>query len=72
MTKTALLKKIGERIIAIRQKQELSQSDLARLSGKDRQNIRRLEKGLINPTVFHLSEIAKALKVKISEIIDVE
>lgn len=72
MTKATLLKKIGERIAAMREKQGLSQSDLARLSGKDRQSIHKIEKGLFNPSVFYLSELAKALKARLSEITDID
>jgi len=72
MTKTVLLKKLGEHLVALRKKQNLSQSDLARLTGKDRQNIRRLEKGLINPSIFHLYEIAKALNIEVSDLVDLK
>jgi transcriptional regulator with XRE-family HTH domain len=72
MTKAILLKKIGEHIIALREKQGLSQSDLARLTGKDRQNIHRLEKGLMNPSIFQLFEIAKALQVNLSDLVDLD
>ena len=72
MTKATLLKKIGERIAAMRERQGLSQSDLARLSGKDRQSIHKVEKGEFNATVFYLSELAKALKIKLSEITDID
>lgn len=72
MSKTALLKKIGERIAAMREKQGLSQSDLARLAGKDRQSIYKVEKGQFNATIFYLSELAKALQVKLSELTDIE
>ena len=72
MTKAVLLKKIGDQIVALRKKQNLTQSDLAHLTGKDRQNIRRLEKGLINPSIFHLSEIAAALKVTLSDLLKLD
>jgi putative transcriptional regulator len=72
MTKEELLKKFGRRIVALREKQGISQSDLARLSGKDRQNIYRLETGDINPTLFQLTEIAAALKMTLPELVDFE
>lgn len=72
MTKTALLKKVGTRIAAIRKRQDLSQSDLARLAGKDRQSIHKVEKGIMNPSIFYLSEIADALTVKLSDLVDLE
>lgn len=72
MTKEELLKKFGEHIVSLREKQGLSQSDLARLSGKDRQNIYRLEQGEINPTLFQLTELADALKIPIAQLVTIE
>ncbi len=71
MTKATLLKKIGERITALREKQGLSQSDLARLAGKDRQSIHKVEKGQMNASVFYLFEIATALKTTVADIVDI-
>ena len=48
---------------------KLSQSDLARLTDKDRQSIHRLEKGEINPSIFYLSEVADAFKIPVSELL---
>jgi transcriptional regulator with XRE-family HTH domain len=72
MTKATLLKRIGEQIAALRQEQGLSQSDLARLAGKDRQSIHKVEKGQMNASVFYLSEIATALKTTIADIVNIE
>jgi putative transcriptional regulator len=51
------------RIIQLREKKGLSQSDLARAVMKDRQTIHRIETGDSNPTVHTLHDIAKALDV---------
>ncbi|MBS1619752.1 MAG: helix-turn-helix transcriptional regulator [Bacteroidetes bacterium] len=72
MVKEALLKKFGQRLIKLREERGLSQSDLARLSGKDRQNIYRIEKGLLNPTLFQLTELAEALKISVTELVNIE
>ena len=72
MTKAFLLTKFGKRIAELREQQGISQSELARRSGKDRQNINRLEKGAINPTLFQLTEIAKALNVSLPELLDMK
>lgn len=72
MTKAALLKKLGERIVTLREQQGLSQAELGRLAGKDRQSINKVEKGEFNPTIFYLSEIAKALKVKLIELTNLD
>lgn len=69
MEKSVLLKKLGKRITSLRAEKKLSQSDLARLTDKDRQSIHRLEKGQINPSLFYLSEVADALKISISDLL---
>lgn len=70
MTKEKLKKLLGLRIVELRQKRGWSQSDLARASGKDRQAIEKLENGKVNPTLYSLSEIAKALEIKLSVLVD--
>jgi transcriptional regulator with XRE-family HTH domain len=72
MTKEVLLKKIGKHVVTLREKQGISQSDLARLCGKDRQGIHRFENGDFNPSIFYLSEIAKALNVTLSELVNIQ
>jgi len=70
VTKEKLKKLLGLRIVELRQKRGWSQSDLARASGKDRQAIEKLENGKVNPTLYSLSEIAKALEIKLSVLVD--
>jgi putative transcriptional regulator len=70
--KADLNKKIGQRIIALREKKGLSQSDLARACSKDRQAIEKLENGRVNPTLFTLYEVAKALEIPLSAITDIK
>lgn len=72
MSKDAFLIKLGERIIALRQEQNLSQTDLGNLLGRDRQAIHRIEKGYVNVSVYYLKEIAEALGKKLSELVDFE
>jgi len=72
MTKEAFLKKLGKRIVSVRTQQNISQSELARLCGKDRGSIYKVEEGVFNPSIFYLLQLAKALKVKLSELVDVE
>ena len=71
MTKEELARKIGKRIIRLREKKGWSQSDLARACIKDRQAIERIENGKNNPTLFTLYEIALALEVSLSEIVKI-
>jgi transcriptional regulator with XRE-family HTH domain len=72
MTKEEFLKKLGKQIVAVRKQQGISQSELARLCGKDRGSIYKVEEGVFNPSIFYLLQLAKALKVKLSELVDVE
>lgn len=70
MKKTDLNKKIGQRIVDQRTKNGFTQADLARACGKDRQAIEKLESGKVNPTIYTLYEIAKALDVSITSLVD--
>lgn len=67
--KAEIQKKIGERIIELRTQLGWSQADLARACGKDRQAIEKLENGKVNPTVYSLYEVAKALETTVAKII---
>lgn len=70
MKKNELKKKIGLRIIQLREKKGWSQADLARACGKDRQAIEKLENGKVNPTLWTLWEVAEGLGVGLKEVID--
>lgn len=70
MTREKLKKLIGQRIVELRTKKGWSQSDLARACGKDRQAIEKLENGKVNPTLFSLFEVAEALNVSLSVLVD--
>lgn len=50
----------------------MSQSDLAKASFKDRQSIERVENGKINPTIFYFNELAIAIGVSLSELVDLD
>ena len=70
MTRDKLKKKIGQRIIEFREQKGWSQSDLARVCNKDRQAIEKLENGKVNPTLYTLHEIANALEISLSKLVD--
>ena len=72
MKKNDLNKKIGLRIIELRKKKSWLQADLARACGKDRQAIEKLENGRSNPTLYTLYEVAKALEVSLSTLVDLK
>lgn len=62
-------KKIGQSIVQLREEKSWSQSDLTRACNKDRQAIEIIKNGKVNPTIFSLFEISKALEVSLSEIL---
>ena len=70
MNKEQLKKKVGQRIVELRSHKGWSQSDLARACNKDRQALEKLENGKVNPTIYSLLEIAKALEVDLKELVD--
>ena len=70
MTRDKLKKKIGQRIIEFREQKGWSQADLARACGKDRQAIEKLENGKVNPTLYTLLEVANALEISLSKLVD--
>ena len=70
MQKERFLKRIGSRIIELRLKKGWSQRDLAFECGKEPQSIERVENGKTNPTIFYLKEVADALGVKLSSLLD--
>ncbi|MDW3196766.1 MAG: helix-turn-helix transcriptional regulator [Cytophagales bacterium] len=69
-TKDELKTRIDQRIIELRTEKGWSQSDLARACGKDRQAIEKLENGKVNPTLYSLYEVAKALDVHPKVLLD--
>lgn len=69
LKKEDLARKIGKRIIQLREKKGWTQADLARACEKDRQSIERIESGNTNPTVFTLNEIAIALEVPLADLL---
>jgi len=70
VNKGQLKKKVGQRIVELRSQKGWSQSDLARACNKDRQALEKLENGKVNPTIYSLLEIAKALEVPLKKLVD--
>lgn len=52
-----------------RSQRGMSQSDLADLMGNNFQNISRLERGLITPTLYWVQNLADAFGIKLSDLI---
>jgi len=63
---------LGAHVKKLREAKNISQSELARLTFKDRQSIHRFEKGKVNPSVLFLTEIAKALEIPMKKLFDFE
>lgn len=68
LKKEELARKIGKRVVQLREKKGWTQADLARACVKDRQSIERIESGNTNPTVHTMHEIATALEVPLAEL----
>ncbi len=62
-------KAVGETIRDLRNKQALSQEDLANLTNLHRTYISSVERGKRNISIKNLEKIAKALSTKISNIL---
>jgi len=62
--------KLGKRIQQLRDRKKLEQGELAAIIGKDKQFINRYERQGANPTAYILVQIAEALGVSVSELLD--
>ncbi len=65
----AIARNIAQNIRQLRQSRNLTQEQLARLSGVPRPTWSNLESGTANPTVLVLAKVAAALQVPIEELI---
>ena len=59
----------GEFVKFKRVQKNMSQSDLADLMGNNFQNISRLERGLITPTLFWVQNLAEAFELILSDLV---
>lgn len=62
-------KRVGEQIMLLRKKRNLTQTELARIVSKDRQYLYKIEKGKVTPNITTLSILAFALNVSLSELL---
>jgi DNA-binding XRE family transcriptional regulator len=62
-------KRIGLRVKALRKALELTQAELAELSGLKRPNLSRLEKGTHVPSIALIERLAETLQVGIGDLI---
>lgn len=60
---------MGLHIRQLRTAKKISQAQLARNMGKDRQTLHRVEMGAVNPGYLWLLQVAEALEIEISELL---
>ena len=63
---------IGRKIAKLRKERHLSQEELAEKSNKIVNTISKLERGIGDPKILTLKDVADALDIDLQELIDVE
>jgi len=64
------LKKLGQNISRLREKNKMTQYRLAKEILMDQSNLARIEEGKVNPTVKTLLKISSTLKCKVKDFFD--
>lgn len=64
------LKKLGQRLKALRQAQGLTLREMGYRIDKDPQSISRVEMGDINPTYLYLLQVCEGLQVELKDLLD--
>lgn len=59
---------VGNRIKIVRNDLGITQTKLAELTGKDRQYIYKIEKGVVTPNISTIKIISEALKISLSDL----
>lgn len=72
MVQPGFLLKLGENITKKRKEAGLSQNALALRCDMDRQNMHKIEKGMINISMITLHKIALALNIPAKDLLDFE
>jgi transcriptional regulator with XRE-family HTH domain len=62
--------RLGRRIVALREKNKLSQTDLCYEAEVDLSTLSRLERGKLNVTLATLCKISSVLKVNVKDLFD--
>ena len=71
-TYQADIERLGERIQELRRRHKLTQEELSEETKIERGQIVKIETGTTNPTFTTLLRISKALKIKVTELVDVD
>ena len=70
MARTNAQQKLGKKIRVLRIATGLSQEKLGEIAGLDRTYISGIERGVRNPSISNIQKLAKALKIKTSDLVD--
>lgn len=70
MARTSVKQKLGKNLARLRREKGITQERLQDLSGLDRGYISGVERGVRNPSIRNIEKLAKALKVKVSDLTD--
>lgn len=65
-----ILERFGQNVQRVRKERNISQEKLAELAGLHRTYIGMIERAEKNITLCNIEKVAKALNVKISELVD--
>ena len=69
MARTNAQQKLGKKIRELRLDAELTQEKLGEMTSLDRTYISGIERGLRNPSLRNIEKLAKALKVRSSDLL---
>jgi transcriptional regulator with XRE-family HTH domain len=70
MARTSSKQKLGKKVRELRIEKHWTQEKLGEHSGLDRTYISDIERGVRNPSLKSLEKLAKALKIRVSDLTD--
>lgn len=70
MGRTSSKQKLGKKVRQLRIDLEITQEKLGEMTNLDRTYISGIERGIRNPSIAAIERLAKALKVKVSDLVD--
>lgn len=66
------MKKLGEKIVCLRQRKAMTQVELAHVSNMESSSLRKIERGKINPTIWTLRRLCVTLEIPLAELFEFE
>lgn len=60
---------LAERLLKLRKKNKMSQTDVAKITGVSRQTISNWEVGISVPDAYQLAKLAKAFNITVEDLI---